>query len=230
MSEQTSTPRDAANWARKPKTLKVGALPPEAVGPTRTGKPSSPFLVVLFVSSANTSTSPLVEAITCRRSAVNLRPKNVVLMTLFLTLLSAGTLAGCGLTPSPTSRGIPGASGQHSAPLSRACAMVTWLFDTARGYGVDGRLSALIDRVNDLITPDGAVRPVSIRLAVSSSVPAQASAAGGAITPDDLLVAAPEGGYVMRAPAQAAAHAIVGQARGRLICGTGVITIQETAR
>jgi hypothetical protein len=31
MEESTNTPRDAANWARRPDTLKVGALPPEAV-------------------------------------------------------------------------------------------------------------------------------------------------------------------------------------------------------
>jgi hypothetical protein len=31
MSEQTETPRDAANWARKAQALKVGELPPEAL-------------------------------------------------------------------------------------------------------------------------------------------------------------------------------------------------------
>jgi hypothetical protein len=156
---------------------------------------------------------------------VNIRPTTVVLIMLFLTLISACTLSDGRLASSPTTRRIPGANGQHTAPLNRACAMVTWLFDTARSYGVDGRLIALIDRVNDMTISNGAVRPVSIRLAVPSRVPAHASAAGGVIAPDDLLVAAPQAGYVMRAPAHVAAHAIVGQARGRLICGTGVITI-----
>jgi hypothetical protein len=69
-----------------------------------------------------------------------------------------------------------------------------------------------------------------VRLAISSSVPAHASAEGGAIAPDDLLVAASQSGYVMRAPADASANAIIGKARGRLVSGTGVINIQETVR
>jgi hypothetical protein len=76
-------------------------------------------------------------------------------------------------------------------------------YSTARSSGVHGRATAIVDRVTNLTAPMVNVMPARVHLAISSSVPAHTSAAGGAIVPDDLLVAGPQAGYVMRAPAQA---------------------------
>ncbi|NTU80446.1 MAG: hypothetical protein HGA45_13885 [Chloroflexales bacterium] len=157
-------------------------------------------------------------------------PKIMLLMTLTTILISAGTLGSLAQAAHPTTHTVPGPLGQRDTPSSIPYALASWLSGTAGDHRMEARLTAISDRAHDVVAPNIAVSPVRVRLAVSSSVPAHASAEGGAIAPDDLLVAAPQSGYVMRAPAGAPAHAIIGKAHGRLAYGTGVINIQETVR
>jgi hypothetical protein len=171
-----------------------------------------------------------VEFVTPMRRSVNTKPNSVLVIMLTMMLISVCTLSVAEQVSGVTTRTASDTLGQSSTSSSITCAVANWLFDTAGGHRLRDRLTPIISRAKDMFTPNVAVTPVRVRLAVFSSVPAHASAENGVIAPGDLLVAAPQPGYVMRAPVHPTPRAIIGTARGWLVCGTGVIAIQETLR
>jgi hypothetical protein len=171
-----------------------------------------------------------VELVTPMRRAMNTKPNGVLVVMLTMMLISVCTLLVAEQVSGITTRTASGTLGQSSTSSSITCAAATWLFDTAGGRRLRDRLTPIISRAKELFSSNVAVTPVKVRLAVFSRVPAHASAESGVIAPGDLLVAAPQPGYVMRAPVHPTPRAIIGTARGWLVCGTRVIAIQEALR
>ena len=161
---------------------------------------------------------------------MNAKSHRVLAGMLTVMLISVCTLLVAEQVSGATARTASGTLRQSSTSSSIGCAMANWLFDTAGGDRLSDRLTPIISRAKELFSSNVALTPVRVRLAAFSSAPAQVSAENGAITPGDLLVAAPQPGYVMRAPVHPTPRAIIGKARGWLVCGVGVMAIQETLR
>jgi hypothetical protein len=161
---------------------------------------------------------------------MNAKSHCVLAGMLTVMLISVCTLLVAEQVLATTARTAPGTLAQSSTSSSITCAAANWLFDTASGHRLRDRLTPLVSRAKELFSSNVALTPVRVRLTAFSSVPTHASAENGAIRPGDLLVAAPQPGYVMRAPVHFPVRAIIGKARGWLVCGTGLIAIQETLR